>query len=178
MMWINVSRLFLLLATCIVLPAACICTAAEQLVYTFANQVGAGNFSYFKLHREGVVRLELKTTSGDADLYVSSATLSPDYRNYELSSATCGDDEVLIPADMQRPVGVGVFGHPSHDVSQFVLSVYFSYDEADLESVTLNLDSSQRSTSSAQTQLDADQPESLLWSIFVGLLKIILDILV
>lgn len=177
MTWINVNPLYLYLffAT---LPAACICTAVEQLVYTFTNQVGAGNFSYFKLHREGVVRLELKTTSGDADLYVSSSTLSPDFRNYELSSATCGYDEVTVPAEMQRPVGVGVFGHPSHEVSQFVLSVYFSYDDADLESVALDGDSSHRSTaSSTQSQLDAEQPESLLWSIFVGLLKIILDIL-
>lgn len=178
MKWISVNQLLLFLATCIVLPAACVCTAVEQLVYTFTNQVGAGNFSYFKLHREGTVRLELKTISGDADIYVSSTVLSPDYRNYELSSATCGYDEVIVPADMQRPVGVGVYGHPSHEVSQFVLSVYFSYDDADAESVTLDGDSGHRTTaSSTQAQLDAEQPESLLWSIFVGFLKIILDIL-
>ena len=183
MMWFN-SRCRLwsyLLLLLVILSAEIICNGVEQLVYTFANQVGAGNFSYFKLHRDGIVRLELKSISGDADLYISSKTLSPDYKNYELCSATCGEDEVVIPSKMQRPVGVGVFGHPSYDISQFVLSVYFSYDDSDVDLVTVDgsTNGAPRSTpSSTQPPVDTEQQESLLWSIFVGLLKIILDILV
>jgi len=176
MVWF--SKLLLVLVAGIIVLATGLCSGLEQLVYTFSNQVGAGNFSYFKLHRDGTVRLELKSISGDADLYVSSFTLSPDYVKYELSSATCGVDEVIVTAEMLRPVGVGVFGHPSHEISHFVLSVYFLQDDASSDPVTLNGDTSQRISTSGQDQPDSEQQESILWTIFVGLLKIILDIMV
>lgn len=179
MVWFSVSQLFSALVVCVIVLGTGLCSGLEQLVYTFSNQVGSGNFSYFKLHRDGTVRLDLKSIAGDADLYVSSSTLSPDFIDYELSSATCGDDEVIVTAEMQRPVGVGVFGHPSHEVSHFVLSVYVLYDDAQSEPVTLYSDASQRTSTSAQSQPDNEQQqESILWSILVGLLKIILDIMV
>lgn len=142
---------------------------SDQLVYTFSNRVGSGNFSYFKLHRDGYVRLTLRSVTGDADLYVSSKTLSPDYFNYELSSTTCGDDEVIVTADVLRPVGVGVFGHPSHDVSDFNLAVYI--DDNTISPSHSSLPNLQHPS------LDSANEESLIWSIFVGVLKVILDIL-
>lgn len=164
MEWWRLSQIYIFLwATCLTLYGLC----TEHLVYTFSNKVGNGNFSYFKLHREGFIRLLLTSTSGDADLYVSSTTLYPDYRNYELKSATCGEDSVEIPVEMTRPVGIGIFGHPSSEVSEFNLFVF-----ADDESIP----DSQRPT---QLGSNSDEPEeSILWSIFVGILKIILDILV
>ena len=146
----------------------------EQLVYTFSNHVGAGNYSYFKLHRDGVVRLVLITTSGDADLYISSTTLSPDYTNYELSAVTCGEDEITVPAEMSRPVGVGVYGHPSHDLSDFTLEVYITeVEQSGSDPSTLNTPHAAKPPA-----LDTEQEDSLLWSIFVSIMKIILDILV
>ena len=138
---------------------------SEFLAYKFTGSIGAGNFSYFKLHRDGLVKLLLDSTSGDADIYVSSTTLSPDYANYELCSATCGQDEVIIPSDMIRPIGVGIFGHPSHEVSTFDLTVW-----VDKNSMTNNADKGNFNS-------ESEQEESLLWSIVLGMLKLLLDML-
>jgi len=139
--------------------------ASEFLAYKFTGSVGASNFTYFKLHRDGIVKLVLDSMSGDADIYVSSATLSPDYSNYELCSTTCGLDEIIIPSDMIRPIGVGIFGHPSHETSQFELTVW-----VDSNTMSNNGDK-------VHFNSDNDQEESLLWSILLGLLKIILNVL-
>jgi len=139
---------------------------SELLAYKFTGSVGAGNFTYFKLHRDGVVKLVLDSTSGDADIYVSSATSSPDYTKYELCSTTCGHDEVVIPSEMIRPIGVGIFGHPSHETSEFELTVW-----VDMNSVSSNGD---------KVHLNAqnDDEENLLWSVMLGMLKILLDLLI
>jgi len=152
---------------CIALAFFCTGVAgSEFLAYKFTGSIGAGNFSYFKLHRDGLVRLVLDSSSGDADIYVSSATLSPDYRNYQLCSATCGLDEVVIPSDMIRPIGVGIFGHPSHEISEFILTVWVDGNSMSSNGDKINFNS------------ESDQEESLLWSIALGMLKILLDMLV
>ena len=97
---------------------------AEYLLHTFSGQVGSGNYTYYKLSKEGNVRLILETTLGDSDLYISDQTLTPDFDIYDLKSATCGEDEVYIPAQSKRPVGVGVYGHFSHEVSHYRLHVF------------------------------------------------------
>jgi len=153
------SRLLFLLW---MLMASVVTECTEHLIYSFTNTVGAGNFSYFKLHKEGFIILHLTTTTGDADLYVSSTTMSPDFMNYNRKSATCGFDSVEIPVKMPRPVGIGVYGHPAYEESEFVLSVYS--DE---------LVGSDGIQSSSQR---VDEEESILWKIFLGILKILVDI--
>ena len=137
---------------------------SDFLAYKFTGSVGAGNFSYFKLRRDGVVKLVLDSTAGDADLYVSSTTLSPDYINYELCSATCGLDDVIIPSEMIRPVGVGIFGHPSHEISEYVLSVW--------------LDANAVSSNGDNFHSENGDEESVFWSILWGVLNILVDMLV
>jgi len=138
---------------------------SELLAYRFTGSVGASNFSYFKLHRDGLVKLVLDSTSGDADVYVSSRTLSPDYVNYELCSATCGLDEVVIPSEMTRPIGVGIFGHPSHEISGYDLTVWVDANSvSDKDKLLWNS--------------DGDSEENVLWSIVLGMLQILLDMLV
>jgi len=137
---------------------------SDFLAYKFTGSVGAGNFSYFKLRRDGVVKLVLDSTAGDADLYVSSSTLSPDYINYELCSTTCGLDDVTIPSEMNRPIGVGIFGHPSHEISEYALSVW--------------LDANTLSSNGDKIQSENGQEESLFWSILLGVVKLLLDMLV
>jgi len=136
--------------------------ASDLLAYRFTGSIGAGNFSYFKLHRDGLVKLMLETASGDADIYVSSATLAPDYRNYELCSTTCGTDEVMIPAEMIRPIGVGIFGHPLHEISEYELTVW-----VDRNSIV----------DKTHYNSESDQEESLLWTVVLGMLKLLLDML-
>ncbi|KYM86435.1 DNA repair endonuclease XPF, partial [Atta colombica] len=63
--------------------------------------------------------------TGDADLYasqiISKPTYEPDY--YCLQSATCGEDTIFIPKSFKRPVSIGVYGHPSHEISKYTLLV-------------------------------------------------------
>ena len=98
--------------------ACCIC-CGEHVLHTFRGKVGASNFTYYKVFAEGEIRLNLVSIVGDADMYVSGLTLKPDYENYEMCSATCGEDELLIPSTMSRPAAIGIFGHPMNDVSEY-----------------------------------------------------------
>jgi len=158
------SALIVLLIFCLVTSIYGNCESdAKHLVYSFTNRVGAANFTYFKLHKEGIVCLELFSSQGDADLYISSATMSPDYKTYEYKSATCGVDFVEIPLELSRPVGIGVYGHPTFEESEFVLSVYADDDN---------------SGSVVGHQDGSEKEESVLWSLFVGILKILIDVLV
>lgn len=133
-----------------------------HLVYSTTSTVGASNFTYFKLHKNGAIKVVLKTVEGDTDIYASSLTLYPDYNNYELKSATCGEDVIDIPQDMKRPVGIGVFGYPYAQDHEFELLVFASGDAVDDEN---------------QDYEESNKP-SLLWEIFLGVLKLVVDILV
>ncbi|XP_068626009.1 UPF0669 protein C6orf120 homolog [Battus philenor] len=95
------------------------------LLDTVVGAVGAGNFSYWQLGHNGPLLLELTSLTGDADLYVSD-TVRPSYETdmNNFSSVTCGPDLVSIPAEFPRPVGIGVFGHWSHSVSEYSIQVF------------------------------------------------------
>ena len=145
---------------------------AKYLLNSFRQEVGGGNFTYYKLAREGPVTLVLESIEGDADLYISEQTATPDWENADLQAVTCGTDEIDVPGNMKRPVGVGVFGHPSFEVSVFDLLVYVS-DEDDAV-----LGSNHNGKQSGGHRETSEDEESILWTIFVSILKIILDILV
>lgn len=59
-------------------------------------------------------------------MYVSQTTTKPTYEpnNYCLQSTTCGDDVIVIPKNFKRPISMGVYGHPSHETSEFSLLIY------------------------------------------------------
>ena len=145
------------------------------LLSSFTSKVGAGNFTYYKLTREGNILLKLHTIEGDADLYVSDKTLQPDWMNYELQCTTCGEDVIEITADLKRPVGIGVYGHPFHDESHFQLSVFM---ETAGHSTSQGHSHSSSNFGHSRSNGDEEGEESVLWSVFVGILKIIIDILV
>jgi hypothetical protein len=144
---------------------------AEYVLHTFNGEVGAGNYTYYKLTREGDLRLVLYTENGDSDLYISDKTLHPDFENYELQSVTCGDDELLIPTSMKRPIGIGVYGHPSQDTSKYVMSLLSGTGEDDESS---NFVSERGGTSNTQGE---QEEQSILYTVLVGILKIAFDIL-
>lgn len=99
---------------------------------TVNGKVAAGNFTYYTLLSEGPTSLILKSSKGDADLYVSQQHVRPTYEpeNYCLHSATCGIDIVDVPQEFKRPVGIGVYGHPSHDESQYTLEIILKPEES------------------------------------------------
>ncbi|CAH2249954.1 UPF0669 C6orf120 homolog [Pelobates cultripes] len=177
--------LFLLLATCKFFLIECI-TDEEvpdewMLLHVIQGQIGAGNYSYLRLNHEGKIILKMYSLRGDADIYISASNLHPSFDEYELQSTTCGLDTITVPDHFSRPVGIGIYGHPSYLESEFELQVF--YDQtihedpyADASFDPEDVEASQKKQ--GQTPLDTSQEEeSVLRTILIGILKIILEIL-
>ncbi|XP_058796659.1 DNA repair endonuclease XPF [Phymastichus coffea] len=98
----------------------------ENQLHYVIDDVPGGSYKYYSLMYDGLIKIHLNTQSGDADLYVSQTTTKPTYEpdRYCLQSTTCGEDIVYIPQSFQRPVSIGVYGHPSHETSHYKLLVY------------------------------------------------------
>ena len=151
------------------------CRAAHVL-HSFTGTIGAGNFSYYKLNRPGRVTLLLESLEGDADIYVSESTLTPtfDLDKYDLQSASCGEDKVEVPKLFRRPVGVGIYGHISRKESKYRLSVVLEDELAEeYQSYSMPQHSFHGGNPAGK-----DEEESIIWTIFISILKIIFDILV
>lgn len=150
---------------------------AEYLIYSTTGVIGAENITHVKLGKEGTFRVELISIQGDADLYVSDKTLHPDYLNYELQSTTCGKDVIRITEELIRPVGIGVYGHASYEQSMYQLDVY-KEDGVASQGYEDFLNADDTSSEGSRHRHKGEEEESLLWTIFVGILKILFDILV
>lgn len=147
------------------------------LLHVVQGHIGAGNYSYLRLNHDGKIILHMRSLKGDADLYVSDKTLRPNFDTYKLQSVTCGQDAVVVPGEFSRPVGIGIYGHPSHSESEFEMRVF--YDQTVHQNPFENEsseDMQERQKSTPAPEEDA-QEESILWTIVIGLLKIILEIL-
>ncbi|XP_060632417.2 UPF0669 protein C6orf120 homolog isoform X1 [Anolis sagrei] len=150
------------------------------LLHVVHGQIGAGNYSYLRLNHEGKIILQMQSLQGDADLYVSDVTLHPSFDDYELQSVTCGRDVVYVPEHFRRPVGIGIYGHPSHRESEFEMKVFYdptvvhspfsggSYNPEEMEMSRKHPPS---------TEDDSQDEESVFWTILIGILKLILEIL-
>lgn len=156
---------FLLL--CSLLQAA----ASERVISSFTGSVGAGNYSYYTLHQKGTISLILETFLGDVDIYLSKTNERPTYADYDLESTTCGIDIITVPTDFPRPLHVALFGYSTAVTSKYKLTAIEDfegvYEESSPEQVASAGDS------------NGEEPESfksLLWTIIVGILKIILEV--
>ena len=137
--------------------------SSEQVIQTFYGEIGAGNFTYFTLKKEGDVTLVLESVEGDADIYVSQDSLKPDFDDYDLKSVTCGEDVVTIPSYYKRPIGISVFGHVYAPLTKYTMKVLMNYSVGE---------------ESERQYSESEEPEdSLLWTLLVNILKIILEIL-
>lgn len=151
------------------------------LLHVIQGHIGAGNYSYLRLNHDGRIILHMQSLKGDADLYVSDKTLQPSFDTYKLQSVTCGQDVVVVPGDFARPVGIGIYGHPSHKESEFEMRVF--YDQTVLQdpfekgSDTSEDGLKQKKSSQTAKKEDFQEEESILWTILIGILKIILEIL-
>ncbi|XP_051684511.2 UPF0669 protein C6orf120 homolog [Oryctolagus cuniculus] len=149
------------------------------LLHVVQGQVGAGNYSYLRLNHEGKVILRMRSFRGDADLYVSDSTLHPSFDDYELQSVTCGQDTVWIPAHFQRPVGIGIYGHPSHHESEFEMKVYYdrTVEQYPFGEAAYS-DGAEPGQKPPYAPEDTPQEEeSVLWTIVISILKLVLEIL-
>ncbi|XP_032419313.1 UPF0669 protein C6orf120 homolog [Xiphophorus hellerii] len=145
------------------------------LLHVVQGHIGAGNYSYLRLNHDGRIILHMQSLKGDADLYVSDKTLHPNFDTYKLQSVTCGHDVVVVPSDFKRPVGIGVYGHPSYHESEFEIRVF--YDQAvPQDPFEKGLDG-QNDKKPPQGADNFQEEESIFWTILIGLLKLILEIL-
>ncbi|XP_052424881.1 UPF0669 protein C6orf120 homolog [Carassius gibelio] len=151
------------------------------LLHVVQGHIGAGNYSYLRLNHEGCIILYMQSLKGDADLYISDKTPRPNFDTYKLQSTTCGQDVVVVPGDFVRPVGIGIYGHPSYMESEFEMKVF--YDQTVLTEEETEKNSYSSGETPAQSQHSQgptdvmEEEESILWTILIGILKIILEIL-
>ncbi|XP_063306393.1 UPF0669 protein C6orf120 homolog [Pelobates fuscus] len=162
------------------------CTTDEvpgewTLLHVVEGQIGAGNYTYFGLNYDGKIILQMQSLAGDADLYVSAATLHPSFDEYELQSATCGLDIITVPDHFSRPVGIGIYGHPFYQESEFELQIFYDktiYDDpyADASFDPEDVEASQKKQ--GKMPQDTSQEEKpVLKDLIIGILKLILEIL-
>lgn len=168
----------------------------EEVLQSLDGVVGGENFTYYRLSRQGHLRIEMVSLEGDADLYVSDKTASPDFEDFTEQSVTCGIDVVEIPAVYSRPVGIGVYGYPGYDISRYRITIILvsetddaSYDQLmekyynyELSAAYANdRDSGQEGeqsvtrATSKQTEEEEDEG-SILWQILITLLKLFFEI--
>ncbi|XP_078490492.1 UPF0669 protein v1g209471-like [Ciona intestinalis] len=147
-------------------------------VQTFYGYVGAENFTYFRLTLEGDVVVKLHSHEGDADLYLSTETEKPTWEDYTMKSDTCSEDIVSVQSFQPRPIGIGVYGYIHHYKSSFSLSVYLdpqSKSHPDDLKAKVPLKPSKQNPDSELVY--EEQEDSILWTIFVGFLRFLLDVL-
>lgn len=96
----------------------------QELLQSLRGTIGAENYTYYRLSRVGTLRVELVSLSGDADLYVSDKTLNPAFDDYTAQSITCGKDIIDIPDSYERPIGIGVYGYPGKETSEYIISIF------------------------------------------------------
>lgn len=146
------------------------------LLHVVQGHIGAGNYSYLRLNHDGRIILHMRSLKGDADLYVSDRTLQPSFDTYKLQSVTCGRDVVVVPGDFVRPVGIGIYGHPSHRESEFEMRVF--YDQTVPQNpFDSGLYASKDGREPKQSAQAEEKEASIFWTILIGLLKIVLEIL-
>ncbi|XP_017880589.1 UPF0669 protein C6orf120 homolog [Ceratina calcarata] len=102
----------------------------NKLLHYITDEVTGSSYKYYSLSYDGFIKIILISEIGDADLYVSQITTKPTFDPDQncLQSITCGDDIILIPDSFKRPVSIGIYGHPSHENSTYVLLVYQTSD--------------------------------------------------
>lgn len=170
------------------LPSSCEPTVFHERV---SGAVGAGNYSYYTLSKPGAVTILVHPLAGDPDLYVAERNVQPtfDLDSHGMQSTTCGHERVDLPRSFGRPVGIGIYGHPSHELSLYELEVRVDDSTENLLFYDYSYAASQQPgghnhysspTVPEEEVVDDSGPSeeiSLLWTFLLGLLKILLEIL-
>ncbi|XP_049806327.1 UPF0669 protein C6orf120 homolog [Schistocerca nitens] len=157
--------------------------AAEHLLHMSVEEVTAHNYTYYSLSYEGYIRLYLYSLNGDADLYVSQYVSKPTYDPGLncAQSTTCGVDVVDIPRSFRRPVGIGVYGHPSHQRTEYRLEAYYIDDEHDSGDVDIRSSGTVETGSTGvpkkKKASDDTTDESVIWSFVFYIFEVAFDIM-
>lgn len=154
----------------------CACEAFT-LLQTVTGSVTPGNYSYYKLSRGGNIRLLLRTLEGDADVYVSGLTLHPTYDDYELKSTTYGDEVVDITELFIRPVGIGIYGHPLY-LNETLYEFDILLDTVVAHDPWRTENSKDEPPAGKHFTEEDPEKESMLWNLFIGILKVAVDVMI
>lgn len=165
-----------------------------EILSLVPGRVGGGNYSYHSadIYRLGKkwrdLALALRSTSGDADLYVSvGKNKEPTFSDFDYHEATCGMDVLKLSefADdigegpgRERPdvLTLGVYGHPRFHVSGFQLALIAGYD-GDIDAVEDTLRNLAGSEPSDSRGSQDSNHFSVIWTVLAFLVEIGVDIL-
>lgn len=160
------------------------------------GEVEEGNYTYYTLKQTGDVRLELISMEGDADLYVGGEEEERPtfmFESHYMSSTTCGLDVLALPHYIKRPVHIGVYGHPRHPVSKYLLQVVIvedrEFDPFSAEEESTRERREERETGGESQRKSRGGEESDFWTgeqstvkmiftILRHILEIVLDIMI
>lgn len=158
--------------------------AGHTVDETISGSIEAGRFTYYSLSKPGRVVITLTPTQGDPDIYVGENGTEPDYSldKHTYQSTTCGVDQVVIPSYALRPIGIGVYGHPSHENSVYELHVRVdeeAVDEGYLTDEYLETPSPPKASESPRSgEGDLEDWEDLpFYNILISLLKLFWEVL-
>ena len=157
----------------------------ERILSSISSEVGAGNYTIYKLEEQGDVTIVLQSFVGDADLYVSKFESKANFLNYDLSSTTCGLDMIGIPHYFSRPMFIAVYGHIHSPLSKYRLTFvidYISWSDFHMESTSTDFSETQYETSEFNANEDLNDKKidngwsfaRLLWETFF---KILLEVM-
>jgi len=150
---------------------------AHVVVEMIVGSVEANQFTYYSLSKSGRVVITLIPRKGDPDLYIGENGSEPDYslENHSYQSVTCGVERIVIPRHATRPIGIGVYGHPSHEWSAYELQVKIDDSTDDDEENDLYLSEEDMKIEHADTPL---RQAPLDISHIIGrMLELLLDII-
>ena len=175
---------------------------SDYVGQSVSGEVEAGNYTYYTLRQTGHVSMVLTSHLGDADLYIADADNERPtfmFDEHDLSSTTCGQDTVDIPASFRRPVNIAVYGHPNYLLSKFTLDgviieeeEYDPFQEAsfpDEESTEDEVKQESSSKKSGRQKRHSDDswldryfregsPARIMLTVLGGILEILLEILI
>lgn len=170
---------------------AAIYSPERHYVSMHDDHIHPTNFTYFIFNSPGTYRFILISSRGDADLYISTHHKHVSYDNYEMSSCTCGIDEILVDATMKRPIYIGVYGYSQYQISKYRLLIEFVNkksilpdtlaDVSNFDRNSENTKEKEKSTvdtkwSDVHDETDADS-KITLWDIFAWLINFLLEVL-
>lgn len=160
--------------------------AEQHILMSVTGEVARDNYSYYSLVYDGAISLHLHSLTGDADLYISQVYPTPTYEpdSYCLQSSTCGLDVIHVPKSFRRPLGIGVYGHPSHETSTYLLEVIFPYNDALIEDERYEPETQFDQPKTIQTRrkpktADAHDKEedSFIWALAWSFIDILLEVM-
>lgn len=153
------------------------------------DRIHPSNFSYFTFNNHGTYRFILISLRGDADLYVSTRNKYVSYDNYEMSSCTCGIDEILIDAYVKRPVYLGVYGYSQFQISHYRLLIELVdstvpvidetfFEQTNKDKTTNEQSKPRKNGKTSRVVVEGEDDKShLLWNILLWLLNFLVEVL-